>query len=193
MTLLPHETPPPAGPAAALAATIRGSIPVLTTDRLTLRAVRIEDFPHVADIATGPRAIGIGGPMSREDAWYEFAQMTMTWPLRGHGYWTVTETASGAVLGFVGIGFEPGDREPELGYSFLEAAEGQGFATEAVARARDWGFAEAGMTTLVSYIFVDNARSIALAERLGAKPDGEIEHDGETVIVYRHPDPGAAA
>ena len=66
-------------------------IPVLKTERLTLRAPEIADFPLVAEIATGPRAEGIGGPMSREDAWGEFAQMNMTWLVRGHGYWSVTD------------------------------------------------------------------------------------------------------
>ncbi len=189
--ILPCEIAPPAGPARDFSETLRAMIPVLTTERLSLRALRIEDFPAVAEIATGPRAKGIGGPMSRDDAWYEFAQMNMTWLLRGHGYWAVTETASGDLLGFTGIGFEPGDREPELGYAFSEVAEGKGFATEAVARARDWGFADAGFTTLVSYIFTDNARSIAVADRLGAKPDGKIQDDGETMIIYRHPNQGA--
>lgn len=189
MALLPHERPPAPGPAADLAARMRALVPVLGTGRLTLRAPEIADFPMVAAIACGPRAKGIGGPMSREDAWGEFAQMTMTWLLRGHGYWSVTETSSGRLLGFTGIGFEPGDREPELGYAFAEAAEGQGFATEAVARARDWGFSEAGLSTFVSYIFACNTRSIALAERLGAVRDTPEDWDAPDTLVFRHSRP----
>jgi len=187
------ETLPPPGPAADFAGSLRAMIPVLETGRLTLRALTLADFPLVAEIATGPRSAGIGGPMSREEAWSEFAQMNMTWLLRGHGYWAVTETAQGALLGFAGIGFEPGDREPELGYFFAAGAEGRGHASEAVARVRDWGFAEAGLPTLVSYVFTGNARSIALAERVGAVRDGEMRHDGETLWVFRHPRPEGPA
>lgn len=191
MTALPCEAAPPRGPAADLAARLRALVPVLTTERLTLRALTMDDFPLVAEIATGPRAAGIGGPMSREDAWYEFAQMNMTWLVRGHGYWAVTDTASGELLGFAGIGFEPGDREPELGYFFSAAAEGRGLASEAVARARDWGFADAALETLVSYVLVHNSRSIALAERLGAVRDGDITDGSETLHVFRHNRPKA--
>ncbi len=185
--IMPCEHIQPQGQPRDFAASLREMIPVLTTPRLTLRALELEDFAVLAEIATGPRSVGIGGPMSREDAWYEFAQMNMTWLLRGHGYWAVTETRSKELLGFAGVGFEPGDQEPELGYFLAAAAEGKGFATEAVSRVRDWAFAEAKMPTLVSYIFTDNTQSIALAERLGARIDGEMTYDGETVIIYRHP------
>lgn len=189
--ILPCETLPPLGPAADFAARMQAMIPVLRTERLTLRALKIEDFPLVAEIATGPRGAGIGGPMSRDDAWYEFAQMNMTWLVRGHGYWAVTETASDTLLGFTGIGFEPGDRAPELGYFFAADAEGKGYAAEAVARVRDWGYRDADLATLESYIFTGNARSIALAERLGAVRTGEMTYDDETLYVYRHLKPGA--
>ena len=189
--IMPCEVSQPAGPTRDFGESLRAMIPVLTTERLTLRATELADFPALAEIATGPRSAGIGGPMSREDAWYEFAQMNMTWLLRGHGYWAVTETGTEKLLGFAGIGFEPGDQEPELGYFFVEEAEGKGFATEAVARVRNWGFSDALLPTLVSYIFTDNLPSIALAKRLGAHPDGEMTYKDEVVIVYRHPKPEA--
>lgn len=182
--IAPHEIPRP-GPGAALAASLQAMIPVLTTDRTVLRAPRLTDFDTLAAIATGPRSAGIGGPMDRETAWAEFMQLTATWLLRGHGAWTVTQ--DGAAIGFVLIGFESGDMEPELGFLFSDAAEGRGLAFEsanaALAHARD----ALGMTTLVSYVDRANTRSRALAERLGAAPDpvAGAALDGDT-LVYRH-------
>lgn len=71
----------------------------------------------------------------------------------------------------------------------LEHAEGKGYAFEAAMGAMLWAW-EQGFETLVSYIAPANARSIALAERLGAEhdPDAELPA-GETTsdtIVYRH-------
>ncbi|MEM9707274.1 MAG: GNAT family N-acetyltransferase [Pseudomonadota bacterium] len=193
MTLLPHETPPPLGPAATLAQAFRALVPVIETERLVLRAPDIGDFPLHAEICTGPRGIGLGGPLTREDAWYDFAQINATWLLRGHGYWTVTERTSGAAIGFVGIGFEPGDREPELGYFFAAEAEGRSLAAEAAGAARDQGFGPLGLVSLVSYIFKTNARSIALARRLGAVEDTPSDWEHVDCLVYRHPHPGAHA
>ncbi|MDF0601767.1 GNAT family N-acetyltransferase [Psychromarinibacter sp. C21-152] len=184
MTALAHEIPRP-GPASALAAALQARIPVLTTDRLTLRAPRLEDFALHAEIACSPRGAGIGGPMSRGEAWADFIQLTGTWLLRGHGAWTVTE--GGTPVGFVLIGFEPGDEEPELGYMFTEAAEGRGLAQEAaravIAHARD----ALKMTTLVSCVALDNDRSARLAERLGATRDAVVEATGDGATrIYRY-------
>lgn len=181
------STPIAMSHAAALAA----HIPVLTTERLTLRAPTLTDFEAYATIAGSPRGAGMGGPMTRSDAWYDYASMTANWLLRGHGLWSVDNTATGALLGFVVIGFEPGDQHHELGYMFVETATGQGYATEAVKAARHYAQTVLNIPVLDSYIFADNAPSIALAERLGATYQGDIQYpeDDAPSRIYRHPNP----
>lgn len=166
-------------------------LPTLTTDRLTLRAPALSDFEAYATIACGPRGKGMGGPMSRSEAWYDYAAMVANWLLRGHGLWSVEQTATGSLLGFVVIGYEPGDEHHELGYMFLQEAEGQGFATEAAKAARDYAQRTLNVPVLDSYIFADNAPSIALAERLGATYRGDIQYpeDDAPSRIYRHPNP----
>ncbi len=184
---------PSTGPAAALAAALAAMIPGIETSRLRLRAPRIGDFGAWAAIECGERGRHIGGPMRRDEAWLDFTQATATWLLRGHGLWTVEGKDDGALLGFVLIGFEPGDREPELGFLFSEAAEGRGFAYEAALAARSHAFGALGWDTLVSYIDPGNDRSARLAERLGATRDhaAEAAYD-EPVLVYRHHREGRA-
>lgn len=185
---------PSTGPAAAFVASLTAMIPVIETARLRLRAPRIGDFDAWAAIECSERGRFIDGPMTREDAWLDFAQATATWLLRGHGLWSVEGKADGALLGFVLIGFEPGDREPELGFLVSEAAEGKGLAHEAARAARSHAFDTLGWETLVSYIDHGNARSVALAERLGAIRDHAAEAAvGEPVLVYRHLPPEARA
>ncbi|MDJ1006723.1 MAG: GNAT family N-acetyltransferase [Paracoccaceae bacterium] len=183
-----HETPS-TGPAAELARGMQVLVPVVETQRLRLRCPRIEDFDAVAEIYASPRSKGLFGPMNRRDAWREFMQMTATWPLRGHGFWTVEDRATATVLGFAGIGAEPGDREPELGYFLTEAAEGRGYATEAVRAIRDYGFGLLGLTSMVSYISADNARSVAVARRVGAVEDPPEGWPHPDTLVFRHPRP----
>ncbi|MEM0948977.1 MAG: GNAT family N-acetyltransferase [Pseudomonadota bacterium] len=191
---LPHERPTASAEAAALASRIADLIPVIETERCRLRAPQIEDFPAHAEIACSERGLGIGGPMNREAAWADFVQLCATWLLRGHGAWTVEDRTTREVLGFVAIGFEPGDLEPELGYMFRETAEGRGLASEAVAAARDHGFGALHLPTLVSYVDDFNTRSRRLAERLGAARDtaGEAQLPGPgKTHIYRHPAPEA--
>ena len=48
-----------------------------------------------------------------------------------------------------------------------------------------------GWTTAVSYIDRDNARSIALARRIGCTEDPDAVASDPEDFVFRHPAPGA--
>jgi RimJ/RimL family protein N-acetyltransferase len=97
--------------------------------------------------------------------------------------WAVTLADTGATLGFVLINMEPGDEEPELGYLFLQSAEGHGYASEAARVARDHARDVLNLPSLVSYVDPENHRSSALAKRLGARLDEQMV-DGSQ--VWRH-------
>ena len=180
--MISHECPIP-GPAADFAATLVAQLPVIETARLRLRAPRLSDFDAWAEVLTGPAGVHMGGPFDRDDAFVEFLASTGTWLLRGHEPLTVEDKTTGATLGFVLIGFEPGDLEPELGWFVIPAAKGKGFAQEAALALRDHAFGPLGMTRLVSYIDPDNAPSRRLAARLGAVVEGQV--DGSEAWVHR--------
>jgi RimJ/RimL family protein N-acetyltransferase len=180
---------PPTGPAADFAAALRARLPAFETARLVLRAPEIGDFAAYAEILCSPRASGMGGQQDREGAWSDFTATIAGWLLRGHGLWTVAAKADGAVLGFVLVNMEAGDREPELGFFLREAAEGKGYAFEAAMAARDHALKVLKLDRLVSYIAPGNVRSQALARRLGAWHDAAADFDG--VEVWRHWPPAA--
>lgn len=178
---------PSTGAAAAFAFALQGQLPLLVTDRLVLRAPKVEDFDAFASIACTERGAYFGGPMTREEAWADFTQMTATWLLHGHGVWTIG--VAGGIAGFVLLGFEPGDMEPELGFLLLPEAEGQDIAFEAATAARTHAFETLGWTTLVSYVDPENVRAARLASRLGAVHDGLVDD----AHVWRYGTGGAHA
>lgn len=183
-----HEQPTP-GPASEIALCFQAMVPRIETERLLLRAPQLTDFPICAEIACSERGRFVGGPMSREEAWDEFAKMAAGWLLHGHGGLAIEDRESGAVLGFVVLGLEPGDMEVELGFALSAAGEGKGVAFEAALALRDWAARELGLTGLVSYIDPDNVRSIAVATRLKAIRDtaAEAALGDEQTFVFRHP------
>lgn len=170
---------------AELAARVAGAIPTLETERLVLRAPQLSDFDAYARIVASPRARYLT-VMSREDAWYDFAQMVAIWSLRGHGLWSVEAKDGGQLLGFIVLGFEPEDPEPELGFIFTEEGEGHGYAFEAASAARGFAFDQLDWDTLASFVAKGNSRSQRLAERLGATVEREIPEADGTTLVYRH-------
>ncbi len=185
--LMPHEQAPSSSNAIAFAKRLADLIPTLRTDRLRLRAPTLSDFAWYAEIALSPKGRFILNDPNRERAWYDFANMVACWLLRGHGLWTVERHEDNEVIGFVLIGFEPGDHEPELGYMLREHAEGRGYATEAARRAMRYAFEELGLTTLVSTMDHDNAASLKVAQKLGGvrDPSAEQEH-GNAILVLRY-------
>jgi RimJ/RimL family protein N-acetyltransferase len=178
----PWETPP-VGPAADLAARVGAKVPQLATARLTLRAPRMTDFDAFARIFRGPGAAYIGGARTRDEAMEVFLAACGSWLLRGHGLWSVERMADSALLGFILLQHETGDPEAELGYLFLPEAEGHGYATEAAGAARDFAREVLGWASFVSYVAPENARSVRVAERLGAVPDAAML-DGCRVYRY---------
>jgi RimJ/RimL family protein N-acetyltransferase len=168
------------------------AIPVLGTVRLRLRAPEIGDFEPYAAFLASERAVHERGPMGRPAAWREFCAALACWSLRGFGAWSVTERAGGAYLGEVGL-FQPVEYpEPEIGWMVVPDAEGRGIAHEAALAVRAWAYGTLGLKTLVSYIDPANARSIRLAERLGAVLDRAAPGIDPGDLVFRHPGPRAA-
>ncbi|WP_121630654.1 GNAT family N-acetyltransferase [Tropicibacter alexandrii] len=162
--------------------------PTLHTPRLTLRAHVMADLEQLCDLFETDRARHMGGPIPRKEAWRWLASEVAMWDLIGHGAWGI-ETRDGDFIGQIGILQPPHFPERELGWTLLDHAEGKGYATEAATGALHWAW-EQGFDTLVSYIDPDNARSIALATRLGARRDHDaalpMGETPEETAVYRH-------
>ena len=163
-------------------------IPILETARLILRGPKDGDFEAFADFCNTERSRGVGGPAARPEAWRGMAMMIGHWQLRGYGMWWLESRRNGAPVGRVGLWHPEG--WPELGWVIYDRFEGKGYAYEASITSRDYAYQTLGMKTLISLIAPDSARSITLAERLGAKNEATwTSPSGVESIVFRHPGP----
>ncbi|MFN3276110.1 MAG: GNAT family N-acetyltransferase [Paracoccus sp. (in: a-proteobacteria)] len=166
--------------------------PVLDTDRLTLRAPQGSDWPHWRSFHQSDRARYIGGgpDLAPGTSWRAFGHVIGHWAMRGFGMFVFTLKGDDTPLGLTGPWFPDGWPEQELGWTVWTAgAEGRGLVSEAARAARLHAFTTLGWTTAVSYIDPGNARSIALAERLGATLDTGAAQPkwDKPCLVYRHP------
>jgi len=165
-------------------------IPTLTTERLTLRAPRLDDFDAFAAFRASDRARFVGGPNTRSEAWGHFLGLAGQWAILGYGRWIVADKATDQPLGVVGLLFPAGWPEPEIGWTMFAEGEGRGYAHEAALAARAHAYGPAGWTTAISLIDPVNARSVALGRKMGCRPEGTFEHESYgTMHIWRHPAP----
>ena len=162
-------------------------VPVIETDRLILRAPRLSDHAASCAYFAEPRSKWNGGPLGPREVEGMITSAAGGWALRGYGLWFVTLKGDETAIGFSGI-FHPFDwPEPELGYGIAAEYEGKGIAFEASLAARKAAAGHFDLNGLPSFIAPDNARSQALALRMGAIREAEITLRDRIATVYRHP------
>jgi RimJ/RimL family protein N-acetyltransferase len=141
-----------------------GSIPVLETERLVLRAPRLEDAKTVAALANDRRiaenTARIPHPYKLADAkdWISSAGT------RAGGQTFIITLASGAIIGACGLDMREG---PELGYWLGLPYWGQGYATEAVRALIDHAFTDLDHESLNAGARVTNPSSRRVLEKCG--------------------------
>jgi RimJ/RimL family protein N-acetyltransferase len=143
--------------------------PVLETKRLILRRPVAEDFEGWAALmGDEENARHVGGLMTRALAWRMMASVIGARELRGFTLFSAIEKESQSWVGWVGPWQPEGWPGREVGWSLLKAHWGKGYATEGAEAAFAYVFEKLGWDDVIHCIEPLNARSIALAERLGS-------------------------
>ena len=164
------------------------NIPVLETERLILRGLRIDDLDgFFAIYADAVHARFISRVIDRAKAFEKMCSLMGHWALRGYGRFAVEEKSTGNFIGHVGASHLEDAREPELNYSFTPQVEGRGFATEACCAALRFLYEACGWQTAISEINAQNDKSCALAQRMGAAKESERDAGEFGILeVWRH-------
>lgn len=179
--------PRPAGYDAGPSSAAANMIDTLETSRLLLRRFRGDDLAAYAAMCADPevmRYIGTGATLTTQETWRSIAGMLGHWELLGYGMWAAEEKASGRLVGRVGFIDPPGWPGFELGWLLGREHWGRGYALEGARAALGHAFGALRRERVISLIRPGNERSVRVAERLGARPAGEIEFLGGAALVY---------
>ena len=145
------------------------SIPVLETERLVLRAPRLEDAAWIAMLANERRiaenTARIPHPYALADAEAFLAAANRS----DRETTFVIALADGTLIGACGLELRdgPGGSTPELGYWLGAAYWGRGFATEAVRALIDHAFTDLELEALQAGARVTNPASRRVLEKCG--------------------------
>ncbi|HHV7518648.1 TPA: GNAT family N-acetyltransferase [Burkholderia orbicola] len=171
------------------------SPPVLDTPRLILEGHPLGDFDALAAMWAEPGVVAHifnGTPSTPRDSWMRMLAYRGLWPLLGYGYWAIREKASGRYVGDLGFAdfhrnIEPPIRGvPEAGWALATWAQGNGYATEALAAALAWLDAQQRFERSVCLIAPTNLASIRVAEKAGYGEPRRIRfNDADSLMFSR--------
>jgi RimJ/RimL family protein N-acetyltransferase len=160
------------------------------TDRLRLE--RWHHAAHAAGLArmnADPevtRFVG-GGVVPREQSDVMSQRLEAHWDTYEFGLWAAVVKASDTMIGFVGLShplwWPEMIERTEVGWRLARDAWGAGYATEGARAAVRVGFDRLALDEIVSFVHPDNARSLAVTERLGMVEDAVVPHPSRDELV----------
>ena len=149
------------------------TIETIETARIRLRVFTDDDKPAIVRLLTDPDVRRfLGGPA--DDSQVEAARVAAVgerW-----GAFCIADPVTDDVIG--GCSFGRWRGVLELSYEVLPEHWGRGLASEAIAAALDWQWANTDDKTVVAVTQSANTRSLDLLHRLGFLPDIEFEEHG---------------
>jgi RimJ/RimL family protein N-acetyltransferase len=151
------------------------SAPDLLTDRLRLRAPRIEDFGAMSAMWGDESTMRFisGVPSTPSESWSRLLRYIGHWHALGFGYWVVEDRATSAFLGEVGLAdyrreiTPPIDGMPEIGWVLASEARGRGIATEAAGAVVFWADAHLPASRSCCIFDPEHVASRRVASKLG--------------------------
>jgi RimJ/RimL family protein N-acetyltransferase/uncharacterized glyoxalase superfamily protein PhnB len=158
-------------------------LPDLTTERLWLRPLRADDAADLHAAFADPACMRFWGEAPAADEHETRARVARA--AAGEAQWAVGRQGERGALGYVGFvnGLEP-DGHAGFGYLLRRSAWGQGYAAEAGRAALGHGFDVVGIARAELWIRRDNAPSIRVAEKLGARRRGDAFLHGHPQAIH---------
>ena len=159
-------------------------LPVMVTERLVLRPLRIDDAEALHPMYSDAEANTYGShpattTLDERHARLEKSSADPTWRA-----WAVTLKGDDTAIGTVACYEKRQGKVTEIGYVLKRAFWGRGIVTEAVAAMIDLLFAE-GQRRVFADTDPDNMASIAVLERLGCTLEARLRAEWDTHIGVR--------
>ena len=165
---------------------------ILETERLTLRELTPDDESFIFTLLNEPswlKYIGDRGIATPEDAriYIEKGPMAM-YARHGFGLYLVALKLTQEPMGLCGLIKRDGLKDVDLGFAFLPAFWGKGYALEAATAVVDHGTNILGISPIVAITAQDNVRSGNLLEKLGFHFTGftQLHPDAEVLKLYQY-------
>jgi ribosomal-protein-alanine N-acetyltransferase len=149
----------------------------LQTSRLSLRPLQMADFADFFEYAQDPAVSGPGmwRPYVSETVAREDFEHILSLYRQGLMWWALEDRLTRKMIGRCELAaYDPIDARAELSYALNSLFWGQGLMTEAARAVLRYGFEEMRLNRVSAKVFVDNAASVRLLEKLGMVREGRL-------------------
>lgn len=160
------------------------------TIRLTIRPVTTEDAAFILELMNTPKWIQFIGErhIKTVEAAADYIKEKAFPQLEKHGHTNnvIIRKEDGVKLGTCGLYHREDREDPDIGFAFLPAYEGKGYAFEATHRLIIAAKEDFGLTELSAYTLEDNMASRKLLERIDFKliGKGRLPNDEAELLHY---------
>jgi ribosomal-protein-alanine N-acetyltransferase len=163
---------------------------LIETPRLRLRRFRDDEVELIHRVMSDPLVMRYYPETCDLDRCRKVLNSILdSYEKRGYSLFVVERKADGEFIGQIGLlHWDDVDarEDVEVAYMLLPHSWKMGYATEAAQACRDWAFENLGPDRVVSFIDVNNAPSIAVAERNGMTRLRRLDTNrlGRPIYVY---------
>ncbi|MEZ4912188.1 MAG: GNAT family N-acetyltransferase [Saprospiraceae bacterium] len=145
-------------------------LPILETQRLTLRQLTEKDSPEILILRSDPEINQyLDRPLSKDEKDAEaFIQKVNSNIINDISlYWAITMTETKILLGTICLfSFDQKKKSCEIGYELLPTFQGGGIMFEACNSVIEFAFGVLGIEKITAYVHKDNQQSIKLVSKL---------------------------
>ena len=163
---------------------------MLETQRLTINELNPGDAAFVLELLNDSafiQHIGDRNVRTLEQALaYLGEKVIPSYKRYGFGMYAVRLKQGDATVGMCGLVKRESLVDIDIGYGFLAAARGQGYALESALAIKLWAVETLGMERLVAIVSPDNQPSVTLLEKLGMSFESMIRlvEGDEDICLY---------
>jgi RimJ/RimL family protein N-acetyltransferase len=163
---------------------------ILETNRLVLRELSEEDADFILQLLNEPDYIifiGDRGVRTHDDARaYLQKNLIASYTKNDFGLYLVELKEDATPIGCCGLINRDGLPDVDIGYAFLEAYRGNGYATESAEAVMAFGRQSVGLKRIVGITAVDNQSSINVLEKVGLRFEKLITlpGDDEEIMLF---------
>lgn len=162
---------------------------ILETERLTLRQLSSEDDAElILELLNEPsflQNIGDRGVRTMEDARrYILNGPVASYERFGFGLYRVGLKAEDVPIGMCGLVKRDGLQDVDIGFAFLPAFWGKGYAFESASAVMAYGREVLGIERIVAVVAPHNEASINVLRKLGLQFEGMIRLPGQDEEIF---------